>query len=159
MLGERPPVGAIRRPAVPASATTLRRVVDDERDEQWGQTLAGLTELALERVTVVVMPPPNPDGRVRAGHGATMSLSGVLGPMIEPEGRGRDVLQFPIGDAESRNIVGHFGISRPAFRGCRRTPSGWLAIDLDGLHIMIRRVAEDLAAGTGPEREDDPGGG
>jgi hypothetical protein len=121
-------------------------MVDDERDGQWNNALAGLTELALERVTVVVMPPPNRDGRVRAGHGATMSLSGVLGRMVEPEGRGRDVLQFPIGDLDGSRVVGHFGISRPAFLGCHRTPSGWLAIDLDGLHIMIRRVAEESPA-------------
>jgi hypothetical protein len=127
----------------PPSATTLRRMGDDDRDEQWGHALAGLTELALERVTVVAMPPPNADGRVRAGHGAAVSLSGVLGRMIEPEGRGRDVLQFPIASPDGEAIVGHFGISRPAFRGCRRTDSGWLAIDLDGLHLMIRRVAEE----------------
>jgi hypothetical protein len=51
------------------------------------------------------------------------------------------VLQFPEGDAESGAARGGFGISRSAFRGCSRTESGWLAIELDGLHLMIRPAA------------------
>jgi hypothetical protein len=92
-------------------------------------------------VTVVAMPPPNRDGRVRAGFGAMLSLTGTLGPMIEPEGRGREVLQFPVGDPNGNGVLGGFGISRPAFRGCSRTESGWLGIELEGLHLMIRPVA------------------
>ena len=114
-------------------------------DSQWHEALAALTELALTRVTVVAMPPPNPDGRVRAGHGAMVTLSGTLGRLVEPEGRGPDVLQFPVGDPEGGTARGGFGISRPAFRGCSRTESGWLAIELDGLHLMIRPVAEGEA--------------
>jgi hypothetical protein len=115
-------------------------------DSQWHEVLAALTELALTRVTVVAMPPPDPDGRVRAGHGAMITLSGTLGRLVEPEGRGPDVLQFPVGDPEGGAARGGFGISRPAFRGCSRTQSGWLAIELDGLHLMIRPVAQDDAA-------------
>jgi hypothetical protein len=120
----------------------------DDLDAQWHDALAGLTELALRRVTVVAMPPPDPGGRVRAGHGAMVTLTGVLGRMIEPEGRGRDVLHFPVGEPEGSRPVGGFGISRPAFRGASRTESGWLAIELDGLHLMIRpaQAAEDAAA-------------
>jgi hypothetical protein len=114
----------------------------DDLDAQWSAALAGLTELAQQRVTVVAMPPPNPQGRVRAGFGATMSVTGTLGRMIEPEGRGRDVLQFPLGDPARPGVVGHFVISRPAFRGFTRTESGWLAINLDGLHIMLRPAPE-----------------
>ena len=114
-------------------------------DTQWHDALAALTELALTRVTVVAMPPPNPDGRVRAGHGAMVTLSGTLGRLVEPEGRGPDVLQFPVGDPQGGTARGGFGISRPAFRGCSRTESGWLAIELDGLHLMIRPVAEGEA--------------
>jgi hypothetical protein len=114
-------------------------------DTQWHDALAALTELALSRVTVVAMPPPNPDGRVRAGHGAMVTLSGTLGRLVEPEGRGPDVLQFPVGDPEGGTARGGFGISRPAFRGSSRTESGWLAIELDGLHLMIRPVAEGEA--------------
>jgi hypothetical protein len=121
----------------------------DDLDRQWGDALAGLTELAQQRVTVVAMPPPNPEGRVRAGFGATMSVTGTLGRMIEPEGRGPDVLQFPLGDAERPGVVGHFGISRPAFRGFTRTQSGWLAINLDGLHIMLRPVSGPDAGHSG----------
>jgi hypothetical protein len=117
----------------------------DDLDAQWHDALAGLTELALRRVTVVAMPPPDPTGRVSAGHGAMVTLTGVLGRMIEPDGRGRDVLQFPVGEPEGSRAVGGFGISRPAFRGASRTESGWLAIELDGLHLMIRpvQVGED----------------
>jgi hypothetical protein len=117
----------------------------DDLDAQWHDALAGLTELALRQVTVVAMPPPDRSGRVAAGHGAMVTLTGVLGRMIEPEGRGRDVLQFPVGEPEGSRPVGGFGISRPAFRGASRTESGWLAIELDGLHLMIRPVqaAED----------------
>ena len=118
-------------------------------DTQWTAALAALTELARQRVTVVAMPPPNREGRVRAGFGATMSVTGTLGRMVEPAGRGRDVLQFPIGDPDRPGVVGHFGISRPAFRGFSRTASGWLAIQLDGLHIMVRPMPD----GTG--RDDD----
>jgi hypothetical protein len=114
-------------------------------DSQWREALAALTELALTRVTVVAMPPPNPDGRVRAGHGAMITLSGTLGRLVEPEGRGPDVLQFPVGDPEGGTARGGFGISRPAFRGCSRTESGWLAIELDGLHLMIRPVEDGEA--------------
>jgi hypothetical protein len=114
-------------------------------DSQWREALAALTELALTRVTVVAMPPPNPDGRVRAGHGAMITLSGTLGRLVEPEGRGPDVLQFPVGDPEGGTARGGFGISRPAFRGCSRTDSGWLAIELDGLHLMIRPVEDGEA--------------
>jgi hypothetical protein len=116
-------------------------------DAQWHDALAGLTELALTRVTVVAMPPPDRGGRVSAGHGAMVTLTGVLGRMIEPEGHGRDVLQFPVGEPEGGRAVGGFGISRPAFRGSTRTGAGWLAIELDGLHLMIRAVqdAEDAA--------------
>ena len=114
-------------------------------DAQWHDALAALTELALTRVTVVAMPPPNPDGRVRAGHGAMVTLSGTLGRLVEPQGRGPDVLQFPVGDPEGGTARGGFGISRPAFRGCSRTESGWLTIELDGLHLMIRPVAEGEA--------------
>jgi hypothetical protein len=114
-------------------------------DTQWHDALAALTELALTRVTVVAMPPPNPDGRVRAGHGAMVTLSGMLGRLVEPEGRGPDVLQFPVGDPQGGTARGGFGISRPAFRRCSRTDSGWLAIELDGLHLMIRPVAEGEA--------------
>ena len=123
----------------------------EDLDAQWSAALAGLTELAQRRVTVVAMPPPNPQGRVRAGFGATMSVTGTLGRMIEPEGRGRDVLQFPLGDPAG-GVAGHFGISRPAFRGFARTGSGWLAINLDGLHIMLRPVPE------GTERSDEAAG-
>jgi hypothetical protein len=85
---------------------------------------------------------------VSAGHGAMVTLTGVLGRMIEPDGRGRDVLQFPLGEPDGSRAVGGFGISRPAFRGMTRTESGWLAIELDGLHLMIRPVqdAEPAAA-------------
>src|SRR5919107_5130205 len=110
----------------------------EDLDAQWSAALAGLTALAQQRVTVVAMPPPNPEGRVRAGFGATMSVTGVLGRMIEPAGRGRDVLQFPVGEPEGSRPVGGFGISRPAFRGSSRSESGWLAIELEGLHLMIR---------------------
>ncbi len=110
-------------------------------DSQWHELLGALTELALTRVTVVAMPPPNPEGRVRAGHGAMITLSGTLGRLVEPEGRGPDVLQFPVGDPEGGAARGGFGISRSAFRGCSRTESGWLAIELDGLHLMIRPAA------------------
>ena len=123
----------------------------EDIDRQWADALAGLTELGQRRVTVVAMPPPNAQGRVSAGFGATMSVTGTLGRMIEPEGRGRDVLQFPLGDAGG-GVVGHFGISRPAFRGFTRTESGWLAINLDGLHIMLRPVPE------GTERSDEAEG-
>jgi hypothetical protein len=114
-------------------------------DTQWHDALVGLAELALTRVTVVAMPPPDGAGRVRAGHGAMVTLSGILGRMIEPEGHGRDVLQFPVGESDGSRAAGGFGISRPAFRGCERTESGWLALRLDGLHLMIRpvRAAED----------------
>jgi hypothetical protein len=93
------------------------------------------------------MPPPDRTGRVSAGHGAMVTLTGVLGRMIEPEGRGRDVLQFPLGEPDGSRPVGGFGISRPAFRGASRTETGWLAIELDGLHLMIRPVqaAEDAS--------------
>jgi hypothetical protein len=111
-------------------------------DAEWHDALAALTELALRRVTVVAMPPPDRAGRVSAGHGAMVTLTGVLGRMIEPEGRGRDVLQFPVGEPEGSRAVGGFGISRPAFRGAARTGSGWLAIELDGLHLMIRPVQD-----------------
>jgi valyl-tRNA synthetase len=114
----------------------------DDLDAQWHDALAGLTELALRAVTVVAMPPPDPTGRVRAGHGAMVTLTGVLGRMIEPEGRGRDVLQFPVGEPEAGRPVGGFSVSRPAFRGASRTESGWLAIQLDGLHLMIRPVPD-----------------
>jgi hypothetical protein len=123
----------------------------DDLDAQWGDALAGLTELAQQRVTVVAMPPPNPQGRVRAGFGATMSVTGTLGRMIEPEGRGQDVLQFPLGDPAGVGVVGHFGISRPAFRGFTRTDSGWLAINLDGLHIMLRPVPESTGRSSAAE--------
>lgn len=94
------------------------------------------------------MPPPDQAGRVSAGHGAMVTLSGVLGRMIEPEGRGRDVLQFPVGDPDGGRAAGGFGISRPAFRGCSRTQSGWLAIELDGLHLIRpAQPAADAAAG------------
>src|SRR4051794_31160027 len=116
--------------------------VEDRLETEWNTALAGLTELQMTRVTVVAMPPPDGGGRVRAGFGAMMSLTGTLGPMIEPRGRGRDVLQFPIGDAAAMSAAGGFGISRPAFRGCSRTESGWLAIELDGMHLMIRPVAD-----------------
>jgi hypothetical protein len=121
----------------------------DDLDAQWHDALAGLTELALQPVTVVAMPPPDRAGRVTAGHGAMVMLTGVLGRMIEREGRGRDVLQFPLGEPDGGRAVGGFGISRPAFRGCSRTETGWLAIELDGLHLMIRPVAdaEDAASG------------
>jgi hypothetical protein len=109
-------------------------------DGQWHEALGALTELALTRVTVVAMPPPNALGRVASGHGAMVTLSGTLGRMVEPEGRGPDVLQFPVGDPEG-TARGGFGISRPAFRGCSRTESGWLQIELDGLHLMIRPAA------------------
>src|SRR5918911_722780 len=109
----------------------------DDLDAQWHEALAGLAGLALREVTVVAMPSPDPTGLVSAGHGAMVTLTGVLGRMIEPEGRGRDVLQFPVGQAEGSRAVGGFGVSRPAFRGASRTESGWLAIELDGLHLMI----------------------
>jgi hypothetical protein len=114
----------------------------EELDRQWSAALAELTELAQKRITVVAMPPPNAAGRVRSGFGATMSVTGTLGRMIEPEGRGRDVLQFPLGAPGRNGVVGHFGISRPAFRGFARTDSGWLAISLDGMHLMLRPVAD-----------------
>ena len=117
-----------------------------ELDSQWREALTALTELALARVTVVAMPPPNLDGRVRAGHGAMVTLNGTLGRLVEPEGRGPDVLQFPVGDPEGGSARGGFAISRPAFRGCSRTESGWLAIELDGLHLMIRPVEDREAA-------------
>jgi hypothetical protein len=120
---------------------TLEGMPEMDLDRQWHDALAGLTELALRRVTVVAMPPPNADGRVRAGFGAMVSVTGTLGRMVEPEVRGRDVLQFPIGAPDGDGVLGGFGISRPAFRGCSRTESGWLAIELDGLHVMIRPVA------------------
>jgi hypothetical protein len=126
-------------------------VAAEDLDAQWSAALAGLTELALRRVTVVAMPPPSPQGRVRAGFGATMSVTGTLGRMIEPEGRGRDVLQFPVGEPASSGTIGHFGISRPAFRGFSRTESGWLAIDLDGLHIMLRPVPERTERSDGED--------
>ena len=121
---------------------------EPDLDAQWHDALAGLTELALTRVTVVAMPPPNNSGLVRAGFGAMLSVTGTLGRMIEPEGRGRDVLQFPVGDPDGGGAGGGFGISRPAFRGFTRTGSGWLAIELDGLHIMLRPVA---TAGAEPD--------
>ena len=103
-------------------------------EEQWHGALGALTELALTRVTVVAMPPPNREGRVRAGFGATMSVTGTLGRMIEPTGRGRDVLQFPLGDPDRPGVVGHFGISRPAFR------------DDSGNHVrMTQRVETGIA--------------
>ena len=124
--------------------------MSDGLDAQWHDALAGLTELALQRVTVVAMPPPDRAGRVSAGHGAMMTLTGVLGRMIEPQGRGRDVLQFPVGEPDGSRAAGGFGISRPAFRGMTRTESGWLAIELDGLHLMIRPVPDaEPAAGDG----------
>jgi hypothetical protein len=107
-------------------------------DEQWRDALGALTEMALTRVTVVAMPPPNRAGRVASGHGAMVTLTGTLGRLVEPEGRGPDVLQFPVGDPEGGAARGGFGISRPAFRGCTRSESGWLSIELDGLHLMIR---------------------
>jgi hypothetical protein len=116
-------------------------VTAPDRDEQWQTALAALTELALTRVTVVAMPPPDPSGRVATGHGAMVTLSGTLGRLVEPEGRGPDVLQFPVGDPAGGTARGGFGISRPAFRGCSRTESGWLQIELDGLHLMIRPAA------------------
>jgi hypothetical protein len=116
-------------------------VTGPDADEQWHEALAALTEMALTRVTVVAMPPPDPSGRVASGHGAMVTLSGTLGRLVEPEGRGPDVLQFPVGDPEGGTARGGFGISRPAFRGCSRTESGWLAIELDGLHLMIRPAA------------------
>lgn len=119
-------------------------------DTQWNDALAGLTELALTRVTVVAMPPPNEAGRVRSGHGAMVTLTGTLGRLVEPEGRGPDVLQFPVGDPEGGTARGGFGISRSAFRGCSRTESGWLAIELDGLHLMIRPV-QDAEAAAAPD--------
>jgi hypothetical protein len=131
-------------------ARTLEAMPRTDLDRQWHDALAGLTELALRRVTVVAMPPPNTNGRVRAGFGAMVSVTGTLGRMIEPEGHGRDVLQFPLGDPHGNGVLGGFGISRPAFRGCSRTESGWLAIELDGLHVMIRPVA---AKREQPERE------
>src|SRR3954453_14908949 len=112
-------------------------------EEQWHEALGALTELALTRVTVVAMPPPNPEGRAPAGPGAMITRSGPRGRLGEPEGRGPGVLQFPVGDPEGGAARGGFGISRPAFRGCSRTESGWLAIELDGLHLMIRPVADD----------------
>lgn len=118
-------------------------------DAQWHDALAGLTALALRRVTVVAMPPPDRAGRVSSGHGAMVTLSGVLGRMIEPEGRGRDVLQFPVGEPDGGPPAGGFGISRPAFRGCSRTESGWLAIELDGLHLMIRPAQPAAEAPAG----------
>jgi hypothetical protein len=124
---------------------TQAQQTENDLDRQWHEALAGLTELARSRVTVVAMPPPNADGRVRAGFGAMLSVTGALGPMIEPEGRGRDVLQFPIGGGEGTGVLGGFGISRPAFRGCSRTESGWLAIELDGLHLMLRPVADEAS--------------
>jgi hypothetical protein len=114
-------------------------------DAQWHDALAGLTELALTRVTVVAMPPPNRAGRVRAGFGAMLSVTGTLGRMIEREGRGRDVLQFPVGDPDGGGAGGGFGISRPAFRGFSRSEGGWLEIELDGMHIMLRPVADDVS--------------
>ena len=110
-------------------------------DAQWHEAPGALTELALTRVTVVAIPPADPAGRVRAGDGAMITLSGTLGRLVEPQGRGPDVLQFPVGDPEGGAARGGFGISRPAFRGCSRTERGWLAIELDGLHLMIRPVA------------------
>jgi hypothetical protein len=127
-------------------------VADADLDARWHEALAGLTELARTRVTVVAMPPPNPLGRVASGYGAMVSVTGTLGPMIEPEGRGRDVLQFPLGDPDGGAGHGGFGISRAAFRGFSRTASGWLAIELDGLHIMLRPVPPDT------ERSDEGGG-
>jgi hypothetical protein len=124
-------------------------MADADLDAQWHDALGGLTELALTAVTVVAMPPPNDAGRVRAGFGAMVTLTGTLGRMVEPEGRGRDVLQFPVGDPEGARAVGGFGISRPAFRGCSRTESGWLAIELDGLHLMIRPVTGEDAPDPG----------
>jgi hypothetical protein len=91
------------------------------------------------------MPPPNDAGRVRAGFGAMLSVTGTLGRMIEPEGRGRDVLQFPVGDPGGSGAAGGFGISRPAFRGYARSDSGWLEIRLDGLHIMLRPAGGDVS--------------
>jgi hypothetical protein len=114
----------------------------DEIEGQWHAALTGLTELQMTRVTVVAMPRPDGAGRVSAGFGAMMSLTGTLGPMIEPRGRGRDVLQFPVGDAAAMSAAGGFAISRPAFRGCSRTAKGWLAIELDGMHLMVRPVAD-----------------
>jgi hypothetical protein len=124
-------------------------VAGTDLDAQWHDVLTGLTELALTRVTVVAMPSPNPAGRVRAGFGAMLTITGTLGPMVEPEGRGRDVLQFPVGDPAGGRAGGGFGISRPAFRGFARTESGWPSIDLDGLHIMLR------SAQPGTERSED----
>jgi hypothetical protein len=118
-------------------------MVQTDLDRQWHDALASLTELARSRVTVVAMPAPNAAGRVRAGFGAMLSVTGTLAPMIEPEGRGRDVLQFPVGDPNGNGVLGGFGISRPAFRGCTRTESGWLSIELDGLHLMIRPAADE----------------
>jgi hypothetical protein len=128
-------------------------VSEPDRDAQWHDALAGLTELALTRVTVVAMPPPNPEGRVRAGFGAMLSVTGTLGRLIEPEGRGQDVLQFPVGDPDGGGTRGGFGISRPAFRGFSRTESGWLAIELDGLHIMLRPVSDATGTGRGGDDE------
>src|SRR3954447_12964261 len=123
--------------------------VEDRLETEWDTALAGLTELAMTRITVVAMPRPDGAGRVSAGFGAMMSLTGTLGPMIEPKGRGRDVLQFPIGDAAAMSAAGGFGISRPAFRGCSRTESGWLATDLDAFHLMTRPVADAAPAESG----------
>src|SRR3954465_4039306 len=105
-------------------------MADDTLDVQWHDALAGLTELALRRVTVVAMPPPHPAGRVTAGAGGMGPPTGVLGRMIEPEGRGRDVLQFPVGEPEGSRPVGGFSVSRPAFRGASRPESGWAAVRL-----------------------------
>jgi hypothetical protein len=117
-------------------------VADEDLDAQWHDVLAALTELARTRVTVVAMPPPDRAGRVAAGFGAMVSVTGTLGRMIEPDDRGRDVLQFPLGDPEGGAGHGGFGISRGAFRGFSRTAGGWLAIDLAGLHVMLRPVRE-----------------
>src|SRR3954465_5075644 len=123
----------------------------EDLDAQWQDALAALTELALRRVTVVAMPPPDAGGRVSAGHGGMVTLTGVLGRMIEPEGRGRDVLQFPVGEPEGSRAVGGFGISRPAFRGAARAESGSRGGELGGLPLMIRPVpdAEDATAAPG----------
>jgi hypothetical protein len=57
-------------------------MADADLDAQWHAALGGLTELALSAVTVVAMPPPNPEGRVRAGFGAMVTLTGTLGRLI-----------------------------------------------------------------------------
>src|SRR3954468_5511276 len=94
--------------------------------------------------------PTRPAGSA-PGNGAMVTLTGVLGRLIEPEGRGRDVLQFPVGEPEGSRPVGGFSVSRPAFRGASRTESGWLAVELDGLHLMIRPVQDAEGASEAPD--------